>query len=283
MKPVCILTDGMAQFLDLEFSGQELVQLMPMQVDIAGANGAGDEELRPNLLPHARSGAVAPGLRAPSVEDFARVYLNLALTHDEIVVVASCGGLTESYHNAAAAAEQTRGRCRVEVIDTGTVGVGQGILVAAAAVQSASGMDGGRLKKYLLGVSEKVYSVFCLKNMAYLVRLGLISTSQAYIGEMLGVQQLFYLNAGTLIPVQKVRNSRHLVESMLEFVAEFNDPQRVALQQAATGYQQEARTIRERLLQEYPEVGINELALTLPLAALFGPESLGLFLWEVVI
>jgi fatty acid-binding protein DegV len=119
--------------------------------------------------------------------------------------------------------------------------------------------------------------------MAYLERLGLINASQAFVGEMLAVQQLFYLNAGTLIPVQKIRNSRHLVESMLEFVAEFADPQRVALQQAATGYHQEARTIRERLTQEYPEVGINELSMTLPLAALFGPQSLGLFLWEISI
>ena len=280
MDAVCILTDGMAQFLDLEFEGQDLVQLMPMHVDLNGTQG---EELRPHQLPHARTRAPAPGLRAPAVEAYVNVFLNLSLTYREIVVVTSSAGLTRSFLNAAAAAVQTEGRCRVEVVDTGSVGVGQGILVAAAAIQSAAGHDAVRIKKYLMGVSEKVYSVFCLQNMTYLERLGLINASQAFIGEMLEVQQLFYLNAGTLIPVQKIRNSRHLVESMLEFVAEFADPRRVALQQAATGYHQEARTIRERLIQEYPEVGISELALTLPLAALFGPQSLGLFLWEITI
>jgi DegV family protein with EDD domain len=271
----------MAQFLDLEFEGQDLVQLMPMHVELNGS--AAGEEPRPPQLPHARSGLPAPELRAPSVEAYVNVYLNLAMTHREVVVVASSSGLTESYRNAVAAAEQTMGRCRVEVVDTGTVGVGQGILVAAGAVQAAAGLDATRIKKYLLGVSEQVYSVFCLRNLAYLERLGLINGSQAFVGEMLDVQQLFYLNAGTLIPVQKVRNSRHLVESMLEFVAEFTEPRRVALQQAVTGYHQEARTIRERLLLDYPEVGINELAMTLPLAALFGPQSIGLFLWELTI
>jgi DegV family protein with EDD domain len=280
MDTVCILTDGMAQFLDLEFEGQDLVQLMPMHVDM---NGAPVEEIRPHQLPHVRTRDPAPVLRAPAVEAYFNVFLNLSLTYREIVVVTSSAGLTASYRNAAAAAEQTEGRCRVEIVDTGSVGVGQGILVAAAAIQSAAGQDAVGIKKYLMGVSEKVYSVFCLQNMTYLERLGLINASQAFIGEMLEVQQLFYLNAGTLIPVQKIRNSRHLVESMLEFVAEFADPRRVALQQAATGYHQEARTIRERLIQEYPEVGISELALTLPLAALFGPQSLGLFLWEITI
>jgi DegV family protein with EDD domain len=283
MNNVGILTDGMAQFLDLEFEGQDLVQLMPIHVDLNGDHGEGEEEPRPHQLPHARTGLPVPGLRSPSVEAYVNVYHNLSLTHREIVVVTSSAGLTGCYANAVAAAELTMGRCRVEVVDTGTVGVGQGILVAAGAIQASAGLDAVRIKKYLLGVSEKVYSVFCLRNLAYLERLGLINASQAFIGEMLDVQQLFYLNAGTLIPVQKVRNSRHLVESMLEFVAEFADPRRVALQQAVTGYHQEARTIRERLLLEYPDVGINELALTLPLAALFGPQSLGLFLWEITI
>ena len=282
MEFVCILTDGMAQFLDLEFKGQDLVQLMPIHVDLNGG-GEGGEEPRPQQLPHARTNKPVPALHSPTVEAYANSFLSLSQKHREIVVVASSAGLTDSYHSALAAAEQTRGRCRVEVVDTGTVGVGQGILVAAAAVQSAAGQDAIAIKKYLMGVSEKVYSVFCLQNMAYLERLGLINASQAFVGEMLAVQQLFYLNAGTLIPVQKIRNSRHLVESMLEFVAEFADPQRVALQQAATGYHQEARTIRERLTQEYPDVGINELSMTLPLAALFGPQSLGLFLWEISI
>jgi DegV family protein with EDD domain len=273
----------MAQFLDLEFEGQDLVQLMPMHVELNGLAGEDGEEVRPHQLPHARTGSPAPVLRPPTVEAYVNVFLNLSQTHRAIVVAASSGGLTDSFSNAAAAAEQTQGRCRVEVVDTGTVGVGLGILVAAAAIQSAAGHDAVQIKKYLLGISEKVYSVFCLQNMVYLERLGLISASQAFAGEMLDVQQLFYLNAGTLVPVQKIRNARHLVESMLEFVAEFTDPRRVALQQAATGYHQEARTIRERLLQEYPEVGINELALTLPLAALFGPQSLGLFLWEITI
>lgn len=281
MNKTCILTDELAQFLDLSFSGQDRVQRMPMAVQVAGLSPAEVNELRPAQLPFVRSAAPLPVLSPPSVDAFVQAFTNLSRQYTEIVCVLSSARLTDCFDNAVKAAEITRGRCKIALVDTGAVGVGLGVLVAAAAGRAAAGADSAEIKRYVMGISNKVYSIFCVRNLAYLERLKLASPAQAFVGEMLDVHQLYYLNLGTLIPVQKARNSRHLVESLLEFVSEFEDPRNVTLQQSASGYHQEARTVRERLAQEYPEVEIREMAMTLPLASLFGPQTFGLFLWEL--
>lgn len=280
MSKTCILTDETAQFLDLSFKGQDLVQLMPVQV-VQGDQVLGGTDLRAQSLPFAGAGESVPRLGSPSVEQFVQVFTNLSRRYADIVAILSSSGLTDCVPNALEAAELTRGICKVYIVDTGAVGVGLGILAVAAAERAAAGMPASEIKRDLLGLSGKVYAVFCIKNLAYVRSLGIVSDAQALIGEMLDVNQMFYLNAGTLVPVQKIRNSRHMVESILEFVAEFTDPMQVAIQQAATGYHQEARTIRERLNQEYEDLNISEMSLSVPLATLFGPQSFGLYLWEI--
>ena len=281
MSKTCVLTDEMAQFLDLSFSGQELVHLMPVQVIYDGPLPEGAGDLRVHHLPSAKSRAPLPDLKAPSVEQYVQAFANLSKTYNEIVAILPAAGLTKSFENAAQAVELTRGQSKVMLVDTQAVGVGQGVLAAAAAQRADTGGRAADIKRDLLGLSARVYAVFCIKNLAYLVRLKLASPAQALIGEMLEVQQLYYLNAGTLVPVQKIRNSRHMVESVLEFVAEFDEPLQVALQQSAIGYHQEARTIRERLNEEHPQLRISEMAPSLPMGALFGPQAFGLYLWEI--
>ena len=281
MSKTCILTDETAQFLDLSFEGQELVQLMPVQIRYDGKDHGSIEGIRASQLPGTSSGMDVPLLIPPSVDQFVQVYTNLSRRYSEIVCVLSSSGLTKTFQHAQEAAEITRGQCKVHLVDTGMIGIGLGILVAAAAEKASKGLPAAEIKREMLGLSGKVYAVFCIKNLAYIEKLGIASEAQAMIGEMLGVHQMFYLNAGTLIPVQKIRNSRHMVESVLEFVDEFPEPEQVAIQQAASGYHQETRTIRERLNQEYENLTISEMSLSLPLATLLGPQSFGLYLWEI--
>ncbi len=281
MSKTCVLTDETAQFLDISFEGQNLVQLMPVGVQINGSIYESYGDLKAQHLPSSGENAHVPQLVSPTVDQFVQVFTNLTRKFSDIVVILSSSRLTQSFQNAHEAAEITRGKCKVYLVDTGVVGIGLGILAEAAAKRAAAGMPPGEIKRDLMGLSGKVYAVFCIKNLSYIQKLGIVSEAQAIVGEMLEVHQMYYLNSGTLIPVQKIRNSRHMVESILEFVSEFNNPVQVAIQQAAAGYHQETRTIRERLNQEYSGLNINELALTLPLATLLGPQSFGLYLWEV--
>jgi fatty acid-binding protein DegV len=125
-----------------------------------------------------------------------------------------------------------------------------------------------------------IYTIFCVQHLSYLHHSGKLDPAQATIGEMLGLWPLLLLENGGLVPVQKARNSRHLVEVLHEFMAEFNGLKHLALLHGMPPFTQEAHNLYERILQEFPTVPYSEHQLGCSLAAVLGPRSLGLVVME---
>jgi DegV family protein with EDD domain len=280
MTRTCILTDETAQFLDLSFNGQECVHLMPLEVRGLERERANGGKPKVSQFPESRYGALSPSVSLPSVADFQHTFANLARQYDEMVVVLPPSWLTGNLEIASKAAANGAAGMKIEIIDSDSFGIGLGYLVKKAAEQAAAGANAVAIKRRLKGLIPQVYSVFCLRNFSYLEALELLTKPQAIIADMLGISQIFYNNMSQLVPVQKVRNARHFVESIQEFVSEFEDPAHIAFLQNGHSYQQEIRTLRERFLLECPNVLLTEHTLSAPLAALLGPQAFGLFLWE---
>ena len=270
----------MAQFMDLSFRGQDRVHLMPVQVTLPEDLAASGERVRAQELPvsRAENGLFRPVL--PNTQNFLQVFGNLAAEYDEIFVLLSAAWLTGSFHQAEKAVEQYSGAARIEMIDSEAISVGLGMLVSMAAELADDGKSARQIKMEILGALPHIYAMFCVRSLSYLEPLELIEKPQAAIGEMLGVTQAFYVNNGKMIPVQKIRNPRHMIECVQEFVSEFADPRHIALLHGSAGFRQEVRSLRERILQDYPEVQITEHNISLQLGSLLGPQTFGLFLWE---
>jgi fatty acid-binding protein DegV len=125
-----------------------------------------------------------------------------------------------------------------------------------------------------------IYSVFCLPDLFHLYRSGQIDPAQAIVGEMLGVIPFFTLENGRLVHTQKIRSPRHLVDIMYEFVAEFENLKYLALLQGITTYEQESRNLRDRISQNVRTTPLCEHNLSLALATILGPHSIGLVAME---
>jgi fatty acid-binding protein DegV len=107
-----------------------------------------------------------------------------------------------------------------------------------------------------------------------------LDPAQAIVGEMLGITPFFILENGQLTPIQKARSSRHLVDQLHEFVAEFDDLKHVAIIQGTTPLDQDARTLRDRLNGVCRGACLSEHTIGTSVAALFGPRSLGVIVME---
>jgi fatty acid-binding protein DegV len=130
------------------------------------------------------------------------------------------------------------------------------------------------------GIIPRIYTVFCTQSLTYLYRSGHLDPAQAIIGEMLGVMPFFILENGRLVPIQKVRNPRHLVDILHEFIAEFENLKHIALVQGVPPFEQEVRNLKERLNGDYPSASYSEHTLGAALATILGPRSLGVFAME---
>jgi len=119
-----------------------------------------------------------------------------------------------------------------------------------------------------------------VRGLTYLERVGTLDPAQAAVGEMLGLIPVFVLEKGRLVPVQKIRHARQLVDSFFEFVFEFDRIHHLALIQGVPSYPQEKKILRERIEAEFPNIVISEHIVNPSLAAILGPHTIGVFVWE---
>ena len=91
---------------------------------------------------------------------------------------------------------------------------------------------------------------------------------------------IFAIEEGRLTPMEKVRTRRHLFESFLEFINEFDTPAHIALVRGASYNTICTRPVRQYVQETFPDTPFSEHAIAPHLAALFGPQSTGLVIME---
>jgi DegV family protein with EDD domain len=280
MSRVCILTDSTAQFPSLVFPGYELVNIISMHVRMNNQIYTDGKDLRAANLPTSTRNSITIQTLAPTPEEFQQMFASLGQKYHEIVVILISSHLSPAFANAQEAANAGKGSALIHVIDSQTTAVGLGLLVQVAARAAQNGDTGMRINRLVRGILPRIYSVFCIQNLTYLYQSGYLDPAQAVVGEMLGIMPFFILENGRLVPIQKVRNPRHLVDILHEFISEFTELKHIALVQGIPPFEQEVRNLKDRLNGSYPTASFSEHTLGAALAAIIGPHSLGLFTME---
>ncbi len=282
MGSTCILTDSSAQFPQLGFSGRNDVRVVPFSVEVNGQVYEESRDLHTNDLPPTASEQLRPRLIAPSVETFAELYLNLSAHYRDILVILTSASLNPAFQNAQKAAETLQGRVNVSVIDSQTTSVGLGLLVQAASEAVAAGQPAPAIEQMVRSLIPHMYMMVCAPGLTYMHYGGFVDAPQAFVGEMLGLMPIFTLEEGQLSAVEKVRNTRSLVDFMQEFICEFDDLQHIAFIQSVPALPHEAKAMREHAQTCFPQTPFSEHTINLPLATLIGPRAIGLVAVEKV-
>jgi DegV family protein with EDD domain len=262
------------------FPGYELVSILPMHVWFNGQEYTDGKELKTANLPASAGKNAHPQALGPTPEEFRQAFATLGQKYHEIIAILISSHLSQAVASAQEAIETGQGPASVHLIDSQTTAVGLGLLVQVAARAAQNGETGARINRLIRGIIPRIYSVFCVQNLTYLYCSGHLDPAQAIVGEMLGVTPFFVLENGRLVPVQKVRNSRHLVDILHEFIAEFSDLKHIAVVQGVPPFEQEVRNLKDRLDGNFPRVTFSEHTLGTALAAILGPRSLGVFAME---
>jgi len=280
MKSTCILTDSAAQFPQIGFSGRNDVRVVSFEVEVNGNRHEEGQDLRAGDLPATASETLRPRLIPPPVEQFEALFTNLSAQYNDIITILTSSSLNGVYPNAHKAAELTQGRSRVTVIDSQTTSVGLGLMVQTAAESVALGMSAPEVERVVRSMIPHTYMMMCTPALSYLYHAGFVDQSQAFVGEMLGLMPVFTLEDGVINAVEKVRNTRALVDYMQEFICEFDDLMHIAFIQSIPPLSHEARMMREHAQNCFAQVPFSEHTINLPMATLLGPHSVGLVVVE---
>lgn len=281
MGSIAIVTDSMVRFTGSGVPGGSPVTIAPMRIRLGAEvldDGDGPELQR--LFPANGGPRSAPTPLPPSAEALAEIYSRLHRQASHILSIHASSRLTGTVANARIACQQFLGRCDIQVIDSQSLSVGQGLLVEAAARAVARGESFDEVVRIVRGMIPRLYMVFFLEELTYLERLGRLSRSQAILGEMLGIIPLLTLEEGDVIPMEKVRSRVRAVEKLVEFVSEFAELDHLAILESSPAPSEESQLIAERLQALHPHAPLTISSYSASVATCIGPSSLGVVVLE---
>jgi len=270
MSNICIITDSTVQFTHPNFPGHERVYVIPFGFHI---------RTQPEDEPRSHSGP-SQQLIPPSTQEFVRFYAQRSREYDTIFVLTLSSLLNPTIRFAISASAQYSNHVTIEVIDSQTTGIGLGLLVQAAAAAAAAGSPPAKIERRVRETIPRIYMLFCIPELTYLAHSGYMDYSQAVVGEMMGMLPIFAIEEGRLTPIEKVRTQRHLFDSFLEFINEFDAPAYIALARGTSHNTIRTRPIRQYIQETFPDTLFSEHTIAPHMAALFGPQSTELVIME---
>lgn len=276
-----IVTDSYAHFAHPHLIGQYPVTVVPNTLHIAGATYREGVDLTSEealeLIAHQ---VTPPKVVPPSVDEYVAVYTALARDNDAILSVHASRQLSASWANAMAAAEQLRGTLPVAVIDSRTLDAAQGMVVRAAVRVIAHENDMDEIVRQVRGATERVYAVYYVETMTYLMRNGIMSPSHAILGTIHETLPLLTVENGLIQTMEKVRTRSQAVERLVDFAIEFVDLEDVLILNHRTYMNEQTRALQERLMMEFEGKHFPYAVYGPSLASLIGADGTGLVILE---
>lgn len=280
---VHIVTDSTVRFSSQFGNAQKLlVTVVPLRIRFGDREYRDGVDLDEKGLANLSAQFQVPQVLPPTVEDFYRVYNGLNQNSAEILSIHLPEKLGNTIHNARRAANMLLGQCKIEIVDAETTSLGLGILVEAAARAAMEGQNIDQVIRYVRGIIPQIYIVFFSDRLNDLKHADGIGQAQALLGTMLGIKPLFTLEAGEIIPIEKVKTRESAIEKLIEFVVEFDAIKQVAIIKNTGDPTEETDYITQQLREVFPNLDVPVMSYGPVLASYVGAQALGVIVYEDV-
>ena len=142
----------------------------------------------------------------------------------DVLVLAFSSALSTTYQSAVIAAEELKEKYpqrKIRVVDTLCAALGQGLLVWYACKKRDEGMDFEELTNWVEENKLHICHWVTVDNLDHLKRGGRISATTAFVGTMLNIKPIIYVNnEGQLINISKVRGRKTAMELLVKKLQE---------------------------------------------------------------
>ena len=216
---------------------------------------------------------ILPTTAVPPLGAFVEVYDRLAEETDEILVITISHKLSATYEAALQAIELMMRKCRVEVVDSLTAIMGQGLMAIAAAKAANSGASLDEVADLTRNNMSRADLRMAFDTLEYLKRGGRIGRAQAFLGSMLKVNPILTVaEDGEVHPVVRERSRAKAIDYLYNFAMSFSHIEEMAVEHATTP--DEAEMLVERLSSKFPKERIYRSKVSPVVGTHVGPHVL---------
>ena len=200
------------------FTANGLLTVVPMPVMVgAEIYGEGEDDITDTIAVALASGTPVKTSR-PSPGQFEQAYLAAHQRGFESVVsVHISGELSGTVDSARLAA--ARVGIPVEVLDSRTVGMAQGMGVQSAVVAAADGRNAVDVRDFAEARLARTRVYFYVPSLEQLRRGGRIGAAASLWGTMFSIKPILAVEDGKIIPLEKVRSAAKAITRLEETVA----------------------------------------------------------------
>ena len=218
MPGIRVVTDSACDLPDEE-AARHRVTVVPLSIRF-GAEELADVGPK-DFWVKCHQSSVLPATAAPSPGAFVDAFRRLAADGaDGVVCINLSSKLSATIESARTAARQLEGEVEIEVVDSTSVSLGQGLLVLGAARAAEERKD---LAEVVASVTDaaprlKVYGV--LDTLENLKKGGRIGGAQALLGSMLAIKPVIEIRDGVVHEESKQRTRNRSLQYLAAKVTE---------------------------------------------------------------
>ncbi len=181
----------------------------------------------------------------PPPGDFMETYQRVLKEADEIVSIQASSRLSGIYQSAMQARDMVGGKGRIEVVDSGSVSIGLGMVAIAAARLAKSGVGISDVLDETRKAIGQIHIWAFFDTLKYVFRGGRLGKATSLLGGMLNVKPVLTMKDGVLHPAGFARTRAKGIERLLENIQRYRNISDVGIVHSTTPT--EAQTLKARL------------------------------------
>ena len=268
-----IVTDSTAD-LPAYLIEEHQIQVVPTILVLDGkeyADGIGIT--REDFYTRLPSFQTPPTTAAPSIGDFATPYeFLLSQGCEHIISIHAAATLTTTINVARQTAQEFQNK--VTCIDSGSLSVGLGFQVLAAAEEAELGLKPAL--DAIAATRKRLQVSAALDTMEYLRRSGRVPAVVARLGGLLSIKPMIELIDGQVKPIGAVRTTSQADERILNFLLKEGKLQRLAIMH--TNAEHRARKLLDEMMSRVPQFMPRDILfanVTAVIGTHLGPNGVG--------
>ncbi len=157
---------------------------------------------------------------AVNIDEFKQAFENELKDGKDLLYIGFSSGLSTTYNSARVAAEELQEQYperKIIAIDSLSASASQGLLVYLAAQKRDEGAAIDTVAAYIDDIKMKLGIWFTVDDLVYLKRGGRISPTVAFVGGLLGIKPVLFMdNDGHLISRDKVRGRKAAIQALAD-------------------------------------------------------------------
>lgn len=219
-----------------------------------------------------------PSTTQPTPHDFLVEFEKLAKETDEILVITVSSKLSGTYQSALQAKELMKGKARIEVIDSLSVAMGFGLIIASVVEAVKSGANLAEAAALARQSVPKSHLIAYFDTLKYLARGGRIGKAQGLLGSMLSVKPLLTIREGEMAPLTRVRSFHAALDYVFNAVSSIPKIKLLAVEHSTS--LENAEKMVERLNSIYPRERIYRSVISPVIGTYAGPDAMAISILE---